>query len=1345
MSENPGDSSHSGGHAPGTDEAKKKFDAFMSLNVDPFEDWQAGEEGGLSSEDEEWNPPSQDSPSSHSDSDSDGSQIQEGLLQSDEEGDDPNPLDSTAIIATRTRARVPLTNVLLSDLEGKLPEGEFELNGELDSSMVREPFEGIEGDNTLQWDDEEYSQSMSPGMSPSGQQTYEATAVGGFTAQETQYMNYIEAEQREKGYEQFLQVLQQGSADLPPELAEDDPEYYVDPESYTSMPDEWQNLVGKISRSEVEALLRDGAPIGIDGRYLTPTEGDGPHRAADALRSSTGSHGSYDSSGGSEPEDEASLEMTSAQRLMLHQQMLQMLQLQLQVYLLSRHIDGNAAVSEAVWELHNRFVAYSTSASTSYKPPPHHLIGYQTMSQALGPASSAPLHANSASSSRNNVSQYPPSSPPLQINPHILTVETPGGLNTSRSPVSTPHPALMADITSGLNSPEMARTAVGRGMTTGFSSSQLNDSSMRADRASTASMGRGTVPAAANGSTTNGQASNGGGSERAKAGVQVKPFLASALALPTVVLVNQEVLAKLHGSRGLLSKVELNRYLGLYQTIFRQNMLPNVDTRATMSAMTSTVNAKEGMISTGGSTARYRWSPVEDDLLAIGFSLFHKNWNLIRLRLLPSKDPLAISTRFKNKTSKKSKDNPIKTALAYNTRPLTNDERDLLTLGVSELGQNFELISSRYLPSRKPQFLAKSWRQMTAASKTKKGLKSSKAVSVQSEGPASTEDPQMAFILEHEAQEDLNNATQAFQFTEPDISVPMDETFLTPATGHATDDIDNRDRNRALRHFDIATSLADPPQVVLPSAVDNDIDHRDRNRTLRHLDVVSTHSRASSSSSAHDDSSHQPQNLSGAHFLQVPHGDREEDERSFSARSWDSEDSDGNIIESTHNSSEVGSGSDSDGTDNPSAAKRSKYSELSDNTMHSYVPGASSTVISQHYYQAGAGSHPGSYHGHHAQQPDSGIPHRNDPTHMSVMMDTEAAEFEEDLAAIQAARERDERYPEDYHTRPFHASSYLGMLLDWEVIWQEEAVQAAIAAAETIRLERMSGKAKPVAAVTSKSKSRAKNSKGSKAKKDKLAKELLNSAATVISATSADWDHELWLSPPSSPEPSSAPSSASEHQYLPQHTIPPYDAAILAQIDPIDLTAPSASIFEGSDSPPTTASSSSSSMTAVSSSNRGITEGVNGSGFSIRLAERPSSTPTASAPSNSSALPGAPRTEQHNASKTLRVQGPSSGSPPIPNSTHKTTETSEQEQILMQRRLEKEVRQTTAYVPKHTTKSHGNASAAHPQHNSQQSTHSLPVGMFSVMMPSGRVISSNDFISDSSASTSRKSQPSSKH
>ena len=72
----------------------------------------------MSSEDEEWNPPSQDSPSSHSDSDSDGSQIQEGLLQSDEEGDDPNPLDSTAIIATRTRARVPLTNVLLSDLEG---------------------------------------------------------------------------------------------------------------------------------------------------------------------------------------------------------------------------------------------------------------------------------------------------------------------------------------------------------------------------------------------------------------------------------------------------------------------------------------------------------------------------------------------------------------------------------------------------------------------------------------------------------------------------------------------------------------------------------------------------------------------------------------------------------------------------------------------------------------------------------------------------------------------------------------------------------------------------------------------------------------------------------------------------------------------------------------------------------------------------------------------------------------------------------------------------------------------------------------------------------------------------
>lgn len=88
------------------------------LSVDPFENWKTTEYGQDSSEDEEWNPPSRDTPTAGSDSESDGSQIQDAFLQSDEDSDASASLDTTAIIARRTRARAPLTNVQLADLEG---------------------------------------------------------------------------------------------------------------------------------------------------------------------------------------------------------------------------------------------------------------------------------------------------------------------------------------------------------------------------------------------------------------------------------------------------------------------------------------------------------------------------------------------------------------------------------------------------------------------------------------------------------------------------------------------------------------------------------------------------------------------------------------------------------------------------------------------------------------------------------------------------------------------------------------------------------------------------------------------------------------------------------------------------------------------------------------------------------------------------------------------------------------------------------------------------------------------------------------------------------------------------
>lgn len=130
----------------GQEDARKKFDEFMSMkyvsallssisvkaaivvgimiltilifSVDPFENWKVTDYGQDSSSDEEWNPPSRDTPSVYSDSDSDGSQIQDAFLQSDEDSEESASLDTEAIIARRTRARAPLTNVQLADLEG---------------------------------------------------------------------------------------------------------------------------------------------------------------------------------------------------------------------------------------------------------------------------------------------------------------------------------------------------------------------------------------------------------------------------------------------------------------------------------------------------------------------------------------------------------------------------------------------------------------------------------------------------------------------------------------------------------------------------------------------------------------------------------------------------------------------------------------------------------------------------------------------------------------------------------------------------------------------------------------------------------------------------------------------------------------------------------------------------------------------------------------------------------------------------------------------------------------------------------------------------------------------------
>ena len=367
--------------------------------------------------------------------------------------------------------------------------------------------------------------------------------------------NPLDYSQRSSGYEQFLQVFQ-GEGDLPAELADDDLEYHVDPESYAAVPDEWYNLAGRISRTEVEELLRDGA-------------GDGLSRAGnfDPAAHSTSAHRTAYS--------EPLIQLSDSQRYLLHQQTLQMVQLQIQLYLLSRHMEGQGTVADDLWTTHNRFVALSTSASTSYRPPPRNA----TLSMPVQPQETQNTAPSVAVFS---VTMPAPGTSSLLIAPPSSTQVTSESL-TLYSPPSTNH---VGDLDSSAP-----------GTSSGSISGPSDLGAPQMDGISHQSSER-----------------------RAEAARSLRPFLASVLALPTVVLLNQEVLARLHASPGKISVSELNRYVGMYSSLFRPGLHPKVDARAALTTMTSTsVTSAHGMMTTGNAL-RLRWTSVESRAICQGIT-----------------------------------------------------------------------------------------------------------------------------------------------------------------------------------------------------------------------------------------------------------------------------------------------------------------------------------------------------------------------------------------------------------------------------------------------------------------------------------------------------------------------------------------------------------------------------------------------------------------------------------------------------------------------------------------------------------------------------------------------------
>lgn len=1017
------------------------------------------------------------------------------------------------------------------------------------------------------WEDQH---SVSSGPSP---MTPDGSALG---------ISQLDSSQRSSGYEQFLQVFQ-GEGDLPAELADDDMEYHVDPESYAAVPDEWYNLAGRISRTEVEELLRDGGA-------------EGSNRAA-----------TFESAPGTTPApraafDETLVPLTHSQRYLLHQQALQMVQLQVQLYLLSRHMDGQGTVADDLWTTHNRFVALSTSATTSYKPPPPQASS--TLPTQVQETQNTPAMAVFS------VTMPAPGTSSLLIAPPA-TIQAPSDALSLYNPSSTIHVGDMESASSEAPSESAGHSEHNNGLV------QFGSGNKRNARA--------------------------GESSRS-----LRPFLASVLALPTVVLLNQEALARLHASPGKLSNSELNRYLDLYNGLFRPSLLPKIDPRATMTAMTSTsVNSAHGMMSTGNSL-RNRWSSVEDDLLAIGFNLFHKNWALIRQRLLPCKHATAIGTRFKNKTSKKSKDNPIKAIHAFNTRPLSNHERDLLQLGVAQCGHNFEQVAQQFLPARKPQFLAKVWRQMTAA-KPKKLTSHRLAAPVQTHhrqpSPSGSGSTTPVRTPTHEPSSPIHQPYAQPQYSQ---TAPNAHSNTKPSvkTDHNSDDDDNSDseavmRSRNRRAAAKAAAQAHPYDDESPIATAQQAvpfeSHAgslaDRNRALQHYDQV-TRTRPGSGS---DSDEHSP---------------------------WDSEESsDLNIIESARASSASDSGSD----DNDQ--RLMKYSRPSKRYQYHEIT-------------------------------------ESDAPRLSMVAEARARQEVRDPLL----EERTLRYPDDYHLRKFDASSYLSMLLDWEVVWQEEAVEAAMTAAETAKNERLSGKVKPIG--SSKAKSRSKGSRHSKSKAE------ANAIPTVISAANAEWDHELWVTPPASPVPSSALETTMEADSNEEERQVSDSSALAAHSASMTV-----SYQDGAGYLPMQSST----FSADASSTMQVGDASMESSFSVRVPGGPYDTATYSASTAGqfrvpmvASTPSHPALQQQPHGHQSAPQQGHYPSAPVPADGGLSAARSgfgDPGIGMMQRSLEKEVRNSQMHRA-------GNAkpSAVYRSAPAHSSGSALPSGLFSVLTPEGQLI-----------------------
>lgn len=86
-----------------------------------------------------------------------------------------------------------------------------------------------------------------------------------------------------------------------------------------------------------------------------------------------------------------------------------------------------------------------------------------------------------------------------------------------------------------------------------------------------------------------------------------------------------------------------------------------------------------------------------------------RNWEKIKAFLLPTRTAKQLATRFKNLTTRRCPQNPIKEFVNEVMKPLSEAEEELLAQGVRTYKDDWVSISMRFLPHRPATVLKRLW------------------------------------------------------------------------------------------------------------------------------------------------------------------------------------------------------------------------------------------------------------------------------------------------------------------------------------------------------------------------------------------------------------------------------------------------------------------------------------------------------------------------------------------------------------------------------------------------------------------------------------------------------------